>query len=498
MRCSRVQFLYEDYSAGTLEAATASRVDHHLVDCPACREYFEESDEISHIISASSEVVHPGNAYLDELTSRVMESLYDETGEFRPQSPGSNPGIEVSSGRSPQRALWWAGAVAAALLMAPVLAGLANRPADPGRAPVTRVADAGAAASGTTVSKSVQRPRIASSQVLSQARNLEPGVWGSALPLGQGLIYNAIRPVSMNPARPAASPALSAPAEPKVELGTIEELLALEAVGTLEARQRIIGLLRDLGQTLHDQYPELERSTDYVLMKQTHLYHRAETATQNGEIERAAEAYAHILEVNPTTILGRRAAMRLADLHYYNLADFDQALKFYRKAEDETAQLALTPEEARHVADRRVHLEEHAEDNFAVLSRVYDLVHAPWDETPGRLKSLSSDSAAGELASEMATGLMNRMAAGSLPSDEVAFELVDLIESGDFSWDNSESESWLQLLKGDIIWLKFESSEPALEAYHSVQDLHEGSESATLAQRRIDLLRKDKVVVFGR
>lgn len=497
MRCSRVQFLYEDYSAGILEAATASRVDLHLADCPSCREYFEESDDISQILSASSEVVHPGNAYLDDLTSRVMESLYDETGEFRPQSPRPAEVLEFS-GRSPQRALWWAGAVAAALLMAPVLAGIANRPSDLGRAPATQVTATASQASGTTVSKSVQRPRIASSQVLSRARNLEPGVWGSALPLGQGLVYNAIRPVSMNPSRPGAVPALPPAAEPKVELGTIEELLALEAVGTVEARQRIIGLLRDLGQTLHDQYPELERSTDYVLMKQTHLYHRAETGIQKGEIERAAEAYGHILEINPTTILGRRAAMRLADLHYYKLGDFDEALNFYRKAEDETAQLALTEDEARHVTGQRIHLEKHASDSFALLSRVHDLVQAPWSETPARLRSLTADSEAAELASDIATGLMNRMAAGSLPDDEIAFDLVDLIESTSGSWDNPESKSWLRLLMGDIIWLKFESSEPALEAYRSVQGIHEGSEPARLAQRRIDLLRNDKVVVFGR
>lgn len=497
MRCCRVQFLYEDYSSGVLAPTTASRIDQHLAECAACREFFEENDALSRILTDSSEVVHPGNAYLDDLTSRVMESLYDETGEFRPRRSRPAEVLEVT-GRSPQRALWWAGAAAAVLLFAPMIAGIVNRPADPESAPVARVEEAPRTASGTTVAKSVQRPRVASRQVVARARNLEPDVWGSALPLGQGLIYNAIRPVSLNPSRPAASPKDPTTRDPKVELGTIEELLALEAVGTLEARQRIIALLRDLGQTLHEQYPELERSTDFVLMKQTHLYHRAEKHTQNGDVEKAAEAYGHILEINPTTILGRRAAMRLADLHYYTFGNFDQALRYYRKAEDETAQLALTAEEARHITNRRLHLERHAQDDFTLLTRVHGLIQAPWKETPARLRSLMTDASTGPLAAEIATGLMNRMASGSLPSDETAFELVDLIESEALAWEDSELKSWLQLLLGDIIWLKFESSEPALEAYRSVREIHEGSESAHLAQRRIDLLREDKVVVFGR
>jgi hypothetical protein len=51
---------------------------------------------------------------------------------------------------------------------------------------------------------------------------------------------------------------------------------------------------------------------------------------------------------------------------------------------------------------------------------------------------------------------------------------------------------------GDIIWMKFESTEPALEAYQSALKVHDRNESAVLARQRIDFLREDKVVVFGR
>lgn len=495
MRCSRVQFLYEEYSAGTLVAATASRVDQHLAACAVCRDYFEESDDISQIISATSEVVHPGNAYMDDLTSRVMESLYDETGEFRPAVARSAEIVETR-GRSGQRALWWAGAVAATMLLAPMVAGLVSRSADtPGTAPGYPARST--AALGTTISKSVQRPARASSQTVAQARNLEPGVWGSALPLGQGLVYNAIRPVSLHPNRPASLKA-DAASEPRVELGTIEELLALEAVGTVEARQRIIALLRDLGETLHETYPELERSSDLILMKQTHLYHKAEKAVQSGDLQRASDLYGFILKINPSTILARRAAMRLAELNDYERGDFHQAVKYYRQAEDETAQLALTEEEARNVALRRQHLEAHAAADFASLRKVHEAVHAPWEEVPALIAPFMADRAHQSLASDIALGLMNRLATGPMPGDEIAFQLVDLIEGGVETWDNPASKSWVQLLLGDIIWLNFESSEPALAAYRAAQVSHDRSESSNLARQRIDLLQNDKVVVFGR
>ncbi len=494
MRCSRVQFLYEEYSAGTLVAVTASRVDQHLATCAECREYFEESDDISQIISGSSEVVHPGNAYMDDLTSRVMESLYDETGEFRPASPRSSEAME-SPGRSAQRPLWWAGAIAATLLLVPMVAGSLNRPGESSSEEMPRVSQS-PATMGTTVAKSVQRSARASSTTVAQARNLEPGVWGSALPLGQGLVYNVIRPVSMHPNRP--SNPVSAGNEPKIELGTIEELLALEAVGTVEARQRIIALLRDLGEMLHNEYPELETSSDLILMKQTHLYHGAEKAIQSGDVERASELYGNILRINPSTILARRAAMRLAELNDYERGDYLEALKYYRLAEGETAQLALTEEEALNITLRREQLEKHAANDFASLKNIQQAIKAPWGEVPGLIAPFLADASCQDVAGDLAVGLMNRLASGSLPSDQIAFELVDLIEGGFETWDNPESKSWVQLLLGDIIWLNFESSEPALAAYHSAQVTHARSESATLAQKRIDLLQKDKVVVFGR
>jgi hypothetical protein len=54
------------------------------------------------------------------------------------------------------------------------------------------------------------------------------------------------------------------------------------------------------------------------------------------------------------------------------------------------------------------------------------------------------------------------------------------------------------LLLGDIIWLKFESAEPALQAYRSALESNDRSESAAMARGRIELLHEDRVVVFGR
>lgn len=482
MRCSRVQYLYEEYSAGTLEAGTATRLDRHLDACPACREYFEENDDVSQIIS-SSQVGHPGDAYITDLTSRVMEALCDDSGAFRPTASAPVEDLDFA-GRASRKPLWWAGAVAALLLAAPMIAGTLGRSVPIPDRSARALADATDPAQTTSLSKSPQ--------------DLTAGLWGSVLPLGQGLVTNAIRPVSLAPSRATVERPAGHVGESRIELSAIEELLALEAVGTAEARQRIYAVLRELGETLHEQYPELERSGDLVLMKQTHQYHRAEDALKSGDADTAAEAYGNILAINDSTILARRAAMRLGDLNYYVRGNFGDALKFYQKAEDETAQLALTSEENTHVAQMRLLLDEHAASGFVALRRLHQLSARPWDEVPRLLDEIMRDPASHQLSAQIALVLMKRLAGGQPPADDLAFEMVDVIESRLPSWENSADRGWLHLLLGDIIWLKFESAEPALQAYRSALELNERSQSAAMARQRIQLLQGDRIVVFGR
>lgn len=495
MRCSRVQFLYEDYTAGTLPAETASRVDQHMAACRDCRDFFEESDEISQLISSTSEVVHPGDAYLDDLTSRVMESLYDETGEFRAIAPARVRVLDLTAAAA-RRPLFWAGAVAALLLLAPMLASLSGSGAGSLSNSPAISSPASNANQGTALAKSVRSLPDTNGRRASDA---EISIVASALPLGQGLLYNGIRPVSLHASRPATRAAgQSHDVAPAVEIGTLEELIALEAVGTPEARQRIYALLRTLGESLSRQYPASGASGELVLMQQTHLYHRAEDAARNGRLAEAIDAYSRILEVNPSTILGRRSSMRLADLYFYEVGDFARAREYYALSEGQTAKLALTADEIRHI-DRRLRLiDSQADHGFDSLTLVHRLGKAPWTEVVAPFAALLSSTRSAELWGEAAATLMDRLRSESLPADDVAFELVDLIESHLPSCENADAKAWLYLLLGDMIWIKFESSEPALEAYRSAQKLDDRSESSAIARERIDLLRRDQVVVFGR
>src|SRR5688572_30591346 len=114
MRCERAQSLYDEYSRGSLPVSTMARAEEHLAACPACREFYEQSDIIARLLRRTGEIAHPGPQYFDHLTERVLIK-FDNSGETEVANPASVMNIPRTPWRRP---LWWTSAAAAAALLA--------------------------------------------------------------------------------------------------------------------------------------------------------------------------------------------------------------------------------------------------------------------------------------------------------------------------------------------------------------------------------------------
>ena len=112
MRCARVQFLYEDYVSGALPEKTVQLIEEHVSKCSICREYYESNDDVAELIS-HSEITHPGEPYMNDLSKRVISSVLDPG----TRTKDSDPLPSLAAARPWRRPIWWAGAAAAAALL---------------------------------------------------------------------------------------------------------------------------------------------------------------------------------------------------------------------------------------------------------------------------------------------------------------------------------------------------------------------------------------------
>ena len=87
MRCSRVQFLYEDYVSGALPEKTVELVEQHVSKCSICREFYESNDDVAELITNSTEIAHPGEPYMNDLSKRVLSSVLDPETQTKDRDP---------------------------------------------------------------------------------------------------------------------------------------------------------------------------------------------------------------------------------------------------------------------------------------------------------------------------------------------------------------------------------------------------------------------------
>ncbi|RZB33440.1 MAG: hypothetical protein SRB2_03993 [Desulfobacteraceae bacterium Eth-SRB2] len=78
MNCKRIKkrFLM-DYIEGNLEPDQKTLVENHLVNCPQCREHFEEIQRIEHLLKSYA-VPNPGEAFWDRLSSGIYLRINTE------------------------------------------------------------------------------------------------------------------------------------------------------------------------------------------------------------------------------------------------------------------------------------------------------------------------------------------------------------------------------------------------------------------------------------
>lgn len=510
MRCSSVQKLYDEFASSALSAWRTDRIERHLNGCEACRCHFEDNDALGRLICDSAEVVHPGASYLDELTANVMARLDEEPAQVPPRATSA----ETIWGRISDlgwRPLWAAGGAAAVLVMLPLSlrlfdsesaqtasvqpdpASMISHPGAPSALPAGTFDQPAhqlsmSSGTGVSVTKSAlasPAPRMISGDVADR-RGQAGFVAVSSMPL-------------IERDRNAVPRASDAGALGQGSTAALEELIALEAVGTPAARDRICTLLRDIGrqrlELTHASVTEKRRSD---VLHHAHLYREAASLLRMNETERAIRNFAEIVADAPDTLLARRANLHLGDIYFYELGEFELAESAYSMANQGTARYALTSEETRHVAAQQSLLERFYDENWDSLGLLHEIATATWEGAAEALTLVIDDRANYELLPGAYTTFSERLVRGDMPDEELSFELIDMIENAIATPENPSRRSWLELTRGDLIWLRFESPGPAIDAYLQALQSDSAPKAKAIARARLQYIQAHQAAVFGR
>lgn len=505
MRCSKIQDNYEEYITGTLDPAIAARVDRHLAVCDPCRDAYEENDDLSELINQSSEVVHPGAAYLEDLTKKVVDSLYDETGEFiaAPEEPRRARVLPIFESLTQVR--WAAGAVAAALLLIPMAISLFRtsdsqpvayspdgRPVAPAQTAALPQIDPEAtgadAFSGDTVPKGV-RSGIIIDKSIAASTDLSP-LGGN----GPEIHPVALRPeqnISTSPDLTSNDPEIASLASPSA----IERAIQLLGADTPQSRQELFPLLRQLARAMADRDSSYQSSGEEVLAHQSGEYYRAEMFRAQGDLPSAIEDYQRLVERDPNSVLGRRGTLQIADIQFYEMGDFASAFSNYAKSMELSSDLVFSTGELAHVRSQWGRLAFHAQQNWEPLELIHILARGEWNEAAAAIDRMAQLQTGTQSWPEAVATVFERLANLDLPGDEVAFQTVDTVEALIESESDAETKGWLYLLQGDIIWFQFEGREPATNAYQQALNLDANNQSGQLATQRLQNLRDGSALI---
>jgi hypothetical protein len=277
----------------------------------------------------------------------------------------------------------------------------------------------------------------------SALESMDPATVASALPMGQGVIYAAIRPVSSSPSRPSRMPA--APADDaSLELGTLEELIALEAVGTPEARQRIYALLRSLGETLTERYPDTRTFGRARPHEADPLLSSRRTAPSSTAISKKPSTPTPISSCSTTrrfSPAAPRCAWPISIITSSATSKPGPRLLPPRPGISPPNSPSPPMKSATSPAAPR-QIEAHRDRRLHSRSRACTASTSPRGaKCPPLLEAMLDDPAARDLWPDVATRPHEAPDLARPPSDDVAFELVDLFESRVRSRDNADSRA---------------------------------------------------------
>ncbi len=519
MRCSRVQFYYEEYVSGSLAEKTAQLIDEHVATCSICREFYESNDDLAELVAHGNEVAHPGSPYMADLANRVLGKVLEPS-----SAPTVSDGIAVITSRSWGHPLWWAGSIAAGFLL---VFGLQPEPEIVSQkqlaelsglnslAPSERPIEGTAVSSGedtrgwTSLMDSAQPVRSGagfnpSMQTVSSGLALPRGVSAVVSSDGQAISKSVTHPAGqaqrvediddrtaalamMGGVSNAISPTPGLrPPSPQLQLSQefMERFVVLDVMGTPEAQEQAVELLSKAGGLAAEEIAVLIQQGDPQLLKQWGIFRQAEEAFRQNRPEIALKAYVAALQTYPHSALAARAQMRLGDLYYQVWSDFERAQEHYEASSGEIRTRAMTPNEIAHVEARRNLLGRYAASQWEPLRLMNTIGRGGWTEVASAIQKIASSSESPLLLPEAAQLVTVRIEAGDIPPEKNATSMIGTLSDAQVAMDNVESKGKIALALGEINWLALQSPEPALAAYQEAADAMPESRSAELARKR--------------
>lgn len=545
MRCSRTHHLYEEYVVGHLPSRTAARIDDHLAACGPCRDFYESNDEISEILIRGSQVAHPGEAYIDDLSSRVLNVLESDPDLGRPPV-GSFRRHAASRIITPGRPLWWAGGLAATVLL--ILGGwsalapqsevewASARQDFPPTRRVDFAADGSerragsvvpriqpvAAPVGPTLAQRGDPPALIVGRNANASPRLGAGVQRSLwmivqVPAVAGVGARRALAVSISPnARRSSPTAQPDPSQFKAMATTISMLtrpiflpeptrggrspapspvaLRRGAAGfgpnnRAEVSQQVSKVVRKLSQDVLRSAPLSDAQREEMLERQKDLLRRGEEKQNEGRHYGALKSYYRAVMLDSTTNLAREAFKRIADISFEQ-GYFEQAHRFYKRCAKDRGGYKWDKTESAHVNRRHELLSRFAKSGWAPLAQAHMIAQGPWSRAPGALKNIAGNPDAKPLLCDSARALVRRITAGDRPSDRVMLEIIGLLENSVAHQETPAARADLYLCIGNMNWLQFKDLDASIAAYESAIRMAPTSPQVQTARERIRLVRE--------
>ncbi len=502
MRCERAHKLYSDYSAHSLGVATMSLVDEHLASCPNCREYYEIQDQLAALLRAHGGTPHPGPAYFESLSERVLGEL-----ERRP-TPG-----RVVWARALRQPLWWSGMAAAAALVAVGLAPLTQLPggAAGARMPQARIAMLRETPPNLTP-PAAARPTAPPAVPLVTTG--EGGATGKVLAKGVNAPEGNLRGERLAPELAAGhsrTPSeLQAAREAETQLASLrrqatrpnvshdrllEQIQLIKTQLIFGSNQELRAHLQELEATVRGQVNP-EAAAEMPMVRQANLYLKGEDELAAGRTDEALASFQRVLLVDETTLLATRANLQMGDLLYSEQANFKQALEHYKRCTGKPAGRALNSAERQRVERMVEVLERYSEDCFRPLARAHSVRRQPWPEALAALRELVAIPDAEPLLPEVARALVDRLAAGDRPAPETLLAIYRLLADKTAA-EQGDMRSYLELYLGDMA-VQLAQPEQAIAHFLASTGAAEGSLAARMARARLNELEEQSLQNLAR
>ena len=515
-----------------------SRVEEHLAGCPACREYYEQCDSIAGLLRETSDVAHPGTQYFERLCETVLDRLDD------PLDPSLReqvaPIVDLPT-RPWQRPLWWAGAMAAAALLAlSVLPGQVPRMNEKttlvaSAAPIPAMTEL-ALASGQpdvkvveenangrkTLTLALNNPQIASTAMASSPdanQTLDKSV------TGKDNNSPAVEEILKSPARIVAD--LHAPAgkdnltplqhqdaeETKVRMAKFseevqndqvipEDLIArlqiIKSKTISQGNEALMQSLRELEQAVQSQMDDSGTLDALPIVRQASLYLKAEEALKAGHPKEAWTLYRQILRLDEHSLLAARASLQMADLYYSEFADFANAQHYYSRLTGADAAEALSEAEHEQVTRRLERLSRYSADSWNALNLLHMVLHENLPTALSALRQLTETPGTEDLLPEAARNMVENInKVGEDPTalsidvfTKITFDVYNLIENKSKVTQNKDIQAYLDLALGDLALSQFKDTRQAMICYRKVISEASADSAATKsASLKLNALR---------